>query len=66
MSEKILSNLSDGGTALHEQWRRAYPLGRFGQPEEVGKAVLFLASDVANFIMCEVLRVDGGLAMKGE
>ncbi len=39
------------------------PLSRLGTPEDVANAALFLASDMANYITGEVLRVDGGLAM---
>jgi NAD(P)-dependent dehydrogenase (short-subunit alcohol dehydrogenase family) len=38
-----------------------YPLGRVGEPEDIAKAVLFLASDDAAWITGAVLAVDGGL-----
>ncbi|MBO9644625.1 MAG: SDR family oxidoreductase [Pseudacidovorax sp.] len=38
------------------------PLGRLGEPGEVGKAVAFLASDAASFINGVELFVDGGMA----
>jgi NAD(P)-dependent dehydrogenase (short-subunit alcohol dehydrogenase family) len=38
------------------------PLGRFGQPAEVAKAVTFLASDDASYLLGTELFVDGGMA----
>ena len=37
------------------------PLGRWGEPEDVAKAVLFLASDDSSYINVVELMVDGGL-----
>jgi len=37
------------------------PMGRFGEPEDVAWAVLFLASEKAGYITGQVLATDGGL-----
>ena len=41
----------------------AIPLKRLGQPQEVAEAVMFLASDKADFITGEILDVNGGFLM---
>ena len=39
------------------------PLGRIGQPEEVARAICFLAGEEASFITGQVLNVDGGMVI---
>lgn len=46
--------------ALRQQILQQTPLGRMGQPEEVAKCAVFLASDDASFITGSPLIVDGG------
>lgn len=42
---------------------RQIPLRRLGQPEDVARAALFLASDLADYITGQVLVIDGGMVM---
>jgi 3-oxoacyl-[acyl-carrier protein] reductase len=39
------------------------PLARFGQPDDIAKAVLFLASDSASYMTGQTLHIDGGMYM---
>jgi 2-hydroxycyclohexanecarboxyl-CoA dehydrogenase len=50
---------------LREAYRRAIPLGRLGRPEDIPGAVLFFASDDADFVTGQVISVSGGLTMHG-
>jgi 3-oxoacyl-[acyl-carrier protein] reductase len=43
-----------------EAYARGVPLGRLGTPEDIGEAVVFLASDAASFITGATLVVSGG------
>jgi 2-hydroxycyclohexanecarboxyl-CoA dehydrogenase len=50
---------------LEEAFRRAIPMGRIGEPEDLPGAILFFASDDAAFITGQVISVSGGLTMAG-
>ncbi len=58
---------TDMTAALNEEVRnevlKRIPLNRFGQPEEVAQAALFLASPAARYITGQVLTIDGGMVM---
>lgn len=59
----IDTQIIDGWKQNEWKWpiiSKANALGRIGKPEEVAKAILFLASDEASFITGAVLSVDGG------
>ena len=55
MTEELRSD-----KALMAEFLKGYPLGRFGKPEEVAQACLFLASDESAFITGTILPIDGG------
>ncbi|MFQ5860802.1 MAG: SDR family NAD(P)-dependent oxidoreductase [Dehalococcoidia bacterium] len=51
------SAMAAEGTARREEF---VPIGRFGRPEDVGQAVVFLASDASDYMNGELLVLDGG------
>ncbi len=46
-----------------KEYLKSIPLKRAGTPEDIAKVALFLASENADYITGEVIRVDGGLAI---
>jgi 3-oxoacyl-[acyl-carrier protein] reductase len=48
---------------LKEAMLKQIPLAKLGQPEDIAKAVAFLASDNANYITGQTLHIDGGMVM---
>ena len=47
--------------AIRRGLSKMIPLGRYGEPEEIAEAVLFLASDASSFITGTAIPIDGGL-----
>jgi NAD(P)-dependent dehydrogenase (short-subunit alcohol dehydrogenase family) len=66
MADQLLTYRSlgddDRKQALLETYEERHALGRFGQPAEVAKIVLFLASDESSFVSGAAWSVDGGLS----
>jgi NAD(P)-dependent dehydrogenase (short-subunit alcohol dehydrogenase family) len=55
-------HFTEAGEKSMKMISNSIPLGRFGTPDEVAKAVVFLASDDASYITGTELFVDGGFA----
>jgi NAD(P)-dependent dehydrogenase (short-subunit alcohol dehydrogenase family) len=54
----MLSGVPD---KIRERILEQIPKRRFGQPEEVARSVVFLASDDADYITGHVLNINGGM-----
>jgi NAD(P)-dependent dehydrogenase (short-subunit alcohol dehydrogenase family) len=53
----------DAYLKLNEMRKKRIPLGRLGGLEEVGPALIYLASDASDYVTGEILFVDGGMAL---
>lgn len=58
--------LRDAGRAPFEAVIRRTPMGRLGTPEEVARAILFLASPAASYVTGATLSIDGGWSAFGD
>ena len=58
---------SNKSQITEEQWQadlKNYPLGRYGQPEDVANAIIFLLSDASSWITGTEIVIDGGRSLK--
>lgn len=63
----IVSGMTvDCGVVANDDLAKTIPVPRYGQPEDIGKAVVFLASDDASYVNGTSLVVDGGLILRGD
>jgi 3-oxoacyl-[acyl-carrier protein] reductase len=61
-TERQREEMAEGDTQLlREEWLDQYPLGRFGRPDDVANAALYLGSKLSEFVTGSELVVDGGL-----
>jgi len=47
--------------AVKKHWAEQMPIGRIGQPSDIGKTAVFLASDDSSFLLGAEILVDGGM-----
>ena len=64
----LLAGFAEGAAnpeKLMDAFKKAIPLGRLGQPDDLAGAIVFFGSDDAAFITGQVISVSGGLTMHG-
>jgi NAD(P)-dependent dehydrogenase (short-subunit alcohol dehydrogenase family) len=64
MNQKIFET-TPNPEELIATWNSWHAIGRFGQPEEVADLIVFLASDESSFITGAIIKIDGGMSVKG-
>ncbi|GAB3923119.1 SDR family NAD(P)-dependent oxidoreductase [Larkinella terrae] len=57
----MVDELINSSPDMENRLRRAIPIGRFGQPEEIAQAILWLCSDENAFCTGQAIQMDGGL-----
>ena len=60
ISTDMVNELND---VIKENFKKAIPVKEFGMPEDIANTCVFLASDAAKYIVGEVIKIDGGVAI---
>ncbi len=63
MAETDMTQTIAHDPRFKEKYLERIPLGRFGKPEEIGPAVVFLASEDSSYITGQIICIDGGMVM---
>ena len=68
ISTEGVQKMNEGGAGANQeeatkQFTQRIPLGRFGQPDEIALAVLFLASEASSYMTGAMIVVDGGFLL---
>ncbi len=57
----MVDDLINSAPGMEDRMRRVIPIGRFGQPEEIAQAILWLCSDENAFCTGQAIQMDGGV-----
>ena len=63
----VATNILSAGTISEEDLKKnvaAYPLGRFGKPEDIAYAIIYLLSDASSWVTGHTLVIDGGVILR--
>ena len=63
----VMTNILSAGTISEEDLKKnvsAYPLGRFGKPEDIAYAIIYLLSDASSWVTGHTLVIDGGVILR--
>ena len=58
----MVQDLMDTAPEMEERMRRVIPMGRFGQPEEIAQAIMWLSAKENDFCTGQAIRMDGGMS----
>ena len=64
LSETMLEKFGLDPEEVAQEFLNKVPLGRWGEPDDIAKVVLFLASSASDYMCGEMVVVDGGILLK--
>ena len=47
-----------------EEFKKSYPLGRIGRPEDIAYGAIYLLSDASSWVTGVVFNIDGGITLR--